>query len=118
MVNQGVHHQTEVAETTMDSKDAATKDNACTEIPLEYYIVAIGIIGATDELSDYYRIEPMLPNREMFRHIAETLNDAGVFDADMGPRFGSLERAIEKLKRYLEANPEVREWPQPDVAIG
>ncbi len=95
----------------MDNKTAPTQGTVYTEIPLEYYIVAIGIIGATNEYSDFHRIEPMLPSWDIFQHVMDTLIRAGVFDEDTIPDFDSLEDAIEKLKKYLEAHPDKRKWP-------
>ena len=81
------------------------------EIPFEYFVVTIGIIGTTFEFSPVYRLEPMLPSWDIFECIVDTLVEAGVFDEDRVADFSSLEEAIDKLKKYLEANPDKRKWP-------
>lgn len=83
------------------------KKKATQSFPFEYYCIAIGLRGGTDEFSTPRAI-PMLPDWETYMRIEWDLKTAGLFDEDGLPCFEDIHTALESLREYLANAPDDR----------
>ena len=85
-------------------KNTNDKTGQPTAIPFEFYCIAIGILGATDEFSAPM-ITPMLPDVDTCLRIEQDLKVAGLFDEDGLPCFENIHKALNTLREYLANAP-------------
>lgn len=83
------------------------KKKATQSFPFEFYCIAIGLRGGTDEFSSP-RVIPMLPDWETYMRIEWDLKTAGLFDEDGLPCFEDIHTALESLREYLANAPDDR----------
>ena len=83
------------------------KKQNTTSFPFEFYCIAIGLRGGTDEFSSP-RVIPMLPDWETYMRIEWDLKTAGLFDEDGLPFFEDIHSALESLRKYLANAPDDR----------
>ena len=83
------------------------KKQGTQSFPFEFYCIAIGLRGGSDEFSSP-RVIPMLPDEGTYMRIEWDLKIAGLFDEDGLPCFEDIHTALESLRVYLANAPDDR----------